>query len=225
MFVDYVFAKDEQLPPMPEGLLYRYVVGANGVFVQAKRTGLDVMLWSSALVEPIRGLAALQPYLRLGAGRVPKNIVTMLFEIARKEAPREALFYLSTSNPSRLSKLLGTPHLPYWWATVPQQAASITSVRPLDPFDDSARNALIEAHSHHTMGAFFSKTDDRDEQGFRLYAVLGRIFEKPSLAARIGIYGHFWEVPADWIFELPGGVHDALEVELEVLSDYSNSQF
>jgi hypothetical protein len=36
------------------------------------------------------------------------------------------------------------------------------------------------------MKAFFSGTDDADEQGFRLYGVLGSIFERPTFMLRVG---------------------------------------
>ena len=40
-------------------------------------------------------------------------------------------------------------------------------------------------------------TDDRDEQGFRVYGVVGRLdTATPELALRVGIYGHF--APVEW---------------------------
>ncbi len=71
----------------------------------------------------------------------------------------------------------------------------------------SYAGALIEVHSHHGMPAFWSGTDDADEQGFRLYAVLGDIFRRPTLRVRVGIYGQFYELPAGTIFGLPAGVN------------------
>lgn len=34
---------------------------------------------------------------------------------------------------------------------------------------------ILEIHSHNTMGAYFSTTDDADEQQFGLYGVVGRL--------------------------------------------------
>ena len=56
---------------------------------------------------------------------------------------------------------------------------------------------VAEFHSHGTSRAFFSKTDDRDEQGFRVYGVVGRLDDpEPELRLRVGVYGHF--APAEW---------------------------
>jgi hypothetical protein len=54
------------------------------------------------------------------------------------------------------------------------------------------------------MAAFFSPTDDRDEGGFRFYAVIGRLLTRPELRLRLGMYGDFWEVPVTALFTDPG---------------------
>jgi hypothetical protein len=62
----------------------------------------------------------------------------------------------------------------------PQQASGC-SVRAT-PVPD----AVLEVHSHHAMGAYFSPTDDRDERGRRVYGVLGRLnTAAPELAFRV----------------------------------------
>ena len=56
---------------------------------------------------------------------------------------------------------------------------------------------VAEFHSHGSARAFFSATDDRDEQGFRIYGVVGRLDAPlPELRLRVGVYGHF--APVDW---------------------------
>ena len=38
----------------------------------------------------------------------------------------------------------------------------------------------------------------RDEQGFRIYGVVGRLdAPRPELSLRVGVYGHF--APVDWL--------------------------
>lgn len=45
------------------------------------------------------------------------------------------------------------------------------------------------------MRALFPATDDRDEQCFRIYGVVGQLHqETPRIALRPGIYGHFQEL-------------------------------
>ena len=63
---------------------------------------------------------------------------------------------------------------------------------------------IAEFHSHGGSRAFFSATDDRDEQGFRIYGVAGRLDDpEPELSLRVGVYGHF--APVDWpqVFDGP----------------------
>ena len=63
---------------------------------------------------------------------------------------------------------------------------------------------VAEFHSHGTSRAFFSVTDDRDEQGFRIYGVAGRLdTDRPELNLRVGVYGHFAPVQWSQVFDGP----------------------
>lgn len=81
----------------------------------------------------------------------------------------------------------------------------------MDPYHPIYGRLYIEVHSHHTMAPFFSATDDRDEIGFKIYAVIGRLDTRPAILCRVGIYGHYQEIPASWVFEIPAGIEDELE--------------
>ena len=75
---------------------------------------------------------------------------------------------------------------------VPPQAGTETSLAYRPP-----ASVVAEFHSHGSSRAFFSGTDDRDEQGFRIYGVMGRLdTPRPELRLRVGVYGHF--APLDW---------------------------
>ena len=61
-----------------------------------------------------------------------------------------------------------------------------------------------EVHSHGRAHAFFSATDDADEQGLRIYGVAGRLGTPlPELRLRIGVYGHFAPVTLAHVFSGP----------------------
>jgi hypothetical protein len=60
------------------------------------------------------------------------------------------------------------------------------------------------------MEAKFSPTDDEEETGFRIYAVMGHIYTEPVIRVRVGIYGHMWEIPALTVFDRLGQFKDAL---------------
>jgi len=211
ILVSHIFANDAGLPPQA-GKMYEYVVGENGVFVRAERPGLRACAWVAATPEPIRGLAAVEPYVEIGA-RVPACLLEVALGIALDAAPNEILFYM-----------LPDP----WRLIIPDQEQASARCRPVDPYNKASQAALIDLHSHHDMSPFFSRTDDQDETGFRIYAVIGNIHTHPAIRARIGIYGHHWEIPAGWIFDLPDGVIDALyqpfdDTKMETTYDYSNS--
>jgi PRTRC genetic system protein A len=114
--------------------------------------------------------------------------------------PREVLFHLLYDTSERK-----------WTLVTPEQIQTEMSVKPVDDSPASSyAQAVIEVHSHHRMSAFFSEQDDRDEQGFRLYGVIGNLNKEgncPSLRLRAGVYGSFHEVPAEWVFEMPDNLN------------------
>ena len=82
---------------------------------------------------------------------------------------------------------------------VPPQSGTPTSLTYQPP-----AGVVAEFHSHGRHRAFFSATDDGDEQGFRIYGVVGRLHDPlPELTLRVGIYGHF--APLEWaqVFDGP----------------------
>jgi len=59
------------------------------------------------------------------------------------------------------------------------QLATPTSVVYTPPSLAAGESVILALHSHHTLPAFFSATDDADEQGLGLYAVVGRLLGAP----------------------------------------------
>lgn len=55
-----------------------------------------------------------------------------------------------------------------------------------DPLmDDERRIVVAEIHSHHTMDAYFSRTDDSSERALKLYGVVGNVDrERPTALFR-----------------------------------------
>ncbi len=72
-------------------------------------------------------------------------------------------------------------------------AARVRYTPPALPDDTTVVLAL---HSHHRLPAYFSRTDDGDEQGLALYVVVGRLdTAHPEVAIRAGAYGAWLSVP------------------------------
>ena len=75
---------------------------------------------------------------------------------------------------------------------VPEQDGTASSLTYRPP-----AGVVAEFHPHARGRAFFSATDDRDEQGLRIYGVVGRLDTPlPELSLRVGVYGHF--APMCW---------------------------
>ena len=204
----------ETPPPRVEvqitAAMYEYITAGNGVFLQARRPEMEVTF--PVAEAQIKGLAHLETKVRLAGGLVPRRLTE---EVVRRSAeaagdsetrPREVLFHLHYDAGAG-----------GWQFVVPEQVQTATSVKPVDDgCGSSYARAVIEVHSHNRMRPFFSEWDDRDEQGFRLYAVIGDLGQegkRPSLRLRAGVYGNFYEVPAAWAFEMPGSLRDAVEME------------
>jgi PRTRC genetic system protein A len=187
------------LPPIG-AFLYEYVLASNGVFVRAQRPEFEAQPLIGHVYNPVRGLPELNPAVSMRTELVPAGLVAAMCLRAYKAAPREILFYLAQRDG--------------WKLRIPLQHQSAGSVIAVNPFSGGVDTA-IEVHSHHSMRAFFSSTDNKEEQvGFRIYAVLGRIdSEQPEIRVRVGIYGHFQEIPANWVFDLPDWMQDVHEVE------------
>ena len=61
---------------------------------------------------------------------------------------------------------------------------------------------VMDVHSHNTMAARFSKTDDLDEQATRLYMVIGRLDRfYPEIRCRFACGGRHVEIPAEDVCE------------------------
>ena len=186
---------DGSLPEIPN-CLYAYILAGNGVFLNAKRRGLDVLI--PVCFTKIAGLPALTPYVNV-ARRVPECLLLHALKLSLNHLPDEILFWFNAKE--------------YWTMQVPQQLASPTGVMPVESLDEMGTSALVDLHSHGLLPPFFSRVDNQDEQGFRIYAVLGEVDKAPSIRVRVGVYSHYFNIPASTVFELPDGIKDIYEQE------------
>jgi hypothetical protein len=192
------------LPPI-EALLYEYVMAGNGIFIRGARREFQAQFCITPCT--IRGLANLEPSLQLNAPRVPREIVAEILHRARaardaKGQPCEIVFHLELDEAMA------------WQCHVPDQAQKPARAKPADDSPSSSyARACIEVHSHVDMHARFSSLDDQDEVGFRVYAVLGCISTAPVIRVRVGMYGYRHNLPANWVFDLPPEIGDAVTGE------------
>ena len=186
--IGYLIARQGQPLPPCHGL-FQYILAANGVFIRAAKPGLNVQLKIGHTLTDLRGLESLAESVEVE--RIPQAVLETILQLAHDALPNEILFYLKPVSGG-------------WQIDLPEQAMSPGSVRPLDPNDPACAQALCELHSHNTLPAFFSATDDAEESfGFRIYAVIGRVDTAPEIRVRVGVYGHLLEIPPEWVFDLP----------------------
>ena len=166
------------------GIGYDYVLGSGGVYVQSESAHLTARV----MVAPceVRGLAPVAEKVSLFHGPIPAQLFELGLRWFQDDPDTERLFAVRWDG--RAYRLV-----------VPPQAGTATSLAYRPP-----AGVVAEVHSHGSSRAFFSKTDDRDEQGFRIYGVAGRLDnDRPELSLRVGVYGLFAPVGWSQVFDGP----------------------
>jgi len=166
------------------GVGYDYVLGAGGLYVQSESAHLTARL----LVAPadVRGLAPVTEKLALAHGPIPAHVIELGLGWMLAAPDTERFFAVRWDDGA-------------YRLVIPPQEGTASSLAYEPP-----AGVVAEFHSHGGHRAFFSATDDGDEQGFRVYGVVGRLQDPlPELALRVGVYGHF--APLHWsqVFDGP----------------------
>jgi PRTRC genetic system protein A len=189
--VEYLVARDSV--PTRQGLAFDYLLAGDGVYLATGNDDLDVRVPLAGC--NVRGLLPVYPACNLKHGRIPQWIWDAIVWAAHVGyiSGREVLLAV-TFDPNIGYRL-----------TVPPQVAGPERVVYRPP-----TAAVLEVHSHGPHPAVFSSTDNADEQGLRLYGVIGRLdSRRPEIALRIGAYGHFLAVPWATVFDgSMGPFHD-----------------
>ena len=169
-----------------QGIGYDYVLGAGGLYVQSE----SVHLTARILVAPaqVRGLKPVSEKLELAHGLVPAHVFELGLTWMLAAPDTERFFAIRWDGDTCAYRLV-----------VPPQEGTGSSLSYQPP-----AAVVAEFHSHGQHRAFFSATDDRDEQGFRVYGVVGRLdTPTPELTLRLGIYGHFAPLRWSQVFDGP----------------------
>ena len=167
-----------------QGVGYDYVLGSGGLYVQSESANLTARV----LIAPaeVRGLGPVSEKLQLTHGPIPTHVFALGLTWMLAAPDTERFFAVGWDGDA-------------YRLVVPPQEGTGSSLTYRPP-----AGVIAEFHSHGRHRAFFSATDDGDEQGFRVYGVVGRLdTAQPELTLRLGIYGHF--APLDWrqVFDGP----------------------
>lgn len=186
--------------PLPEASPgITWIWAANGIFKRGVSADLDALVQVRAWDADDRacGLASLVPYARFSAwpGRLDGRLLAPLLADARKACtdgviarPVEKQYFFVERDGLRVV----APHV---------QEGTPGSLRYTMPVRG---HVLLDLHSHHAMRAYFSPTDDRDDLGLSVSAVIGDIYERPEILIRINVFGDRQQVPALTIFDQLG---------------------
>ena len=184
--VGYTVLTKGDVPLGADGIAYTYRLAADGVFVAGENACLQATI--PVATGTIRGLLASPSGIELPHGRLPHALWQAILAICQETASeqREVLCEVSWLPEQRYA------------LRQPRQLAGVSALA----YERQDR-ALLQLHSHHRMPAFFSATDDRDEQGLGLYGVLGRLGvagQQPEVLLRVGVYGHYLTLPWATVF-------------------------
>ena len=167
------------------GIAYDFVLAGNGLFVESE----GPLMAARILAEPfdVQGLAPLEPKLVLRHGKIHGS----LWELALN-------LLISSSGLERYVAIVRHDGDGVYRIKLPDQEQSPAGIREYD----RAPNTVVEFHSHPgDAPPHFSGTDDGDEVGFQVYGVVSNLARgKPFVRLRVGIYGHWQEIPWTDVF-------------------------
>lgn len=204
---DAILAESLPLPPIPVDLVYQYVVAGNGLFIRAEDSRMEAMV-PIALAD-VHGLELVDTYARLKLPPIASEFLHSVLRSAQRHLPNEAMYqFVYEPTQGAVSP---------WKCFMPEARATAGSL-----LFDGDPEAIVDLHSHGTLAAFFSTTDDADEQGLRFYVVIGKVDgAEPQVAVRVGVYGHFWNVPVETVFTGPGPFAQ-IDPDVELVLDEEN---
>ena len=181
-----------------QGIGYDYVLGSGGLYVQSESANLTARI--AVAPAQVRGLAPVPEKVELTHGPIPAHVFELGLSWMLAAPDTERFFAVGWDGDA-------------YRLVVPAQEGTGSSLTYRPP-----PGVIAEFHSHGHHGAFFSATDDKDEQGFRVYGVVGRLDAiQPELTLRLGIYGHF--APLHWR-QVFGGPPPGLRL----VSDYNKNK-
>lgn len=176
------------------GAFYDYLFAGNGVFVEAEAKLLAARV-PVALGE-IRGLAPAETQVVLRHGLIPKYLFELALNAMLADSRKERYIAVTWDNGYHLY--------------VPEQAGSREELAKGNNVGHGSGafvayvkpdNVILDLHSHGHMTPWFSGEDNRDEQGFRIYGVIGRLDKRPKLRLRVGAYGYYGYISWSDVFD------------------------
>ena len=148
------------------GIGYDYVLGAGGLYVQSESADLTARVLVSSLRSAGAGPRGSRRW-GLRQGPIPAGHIRSWVCAGSRATPDTERFFA----------IRWEGQLPTGWWRLHAGWGRPRRLKYRPP-----AGAVAEFHSHGSSRAFFSETDDSDEQGFRIYGVAGRLdSDRPEL--------------------------------------------
>ncbi|MCA9995069.1 MAG: hypothetical protein KDE56_04940 [Anaerolineales bacterium] len=157
MFDNLVTYHIHRRNPLPanDALAYQYILAGNGVFIRAETRFFTALL--PVTVCTVRGLPPLRAQCQLLVPRIPAYLLDVVLAAARRARRPDGV----------LNEVLYRFHHHGCSVQVQKPAQQTTPTSVTTAVADDA-SILCDLHSHGNMSAFFSQTENADEQGARL---------------------------------------------------------
>lgn len=165
-----------------------YYCGANGIFIKKKTKIFE------ALVPAPEGHQEIKSLIKLTIPKMPMKVlmeVVGFFKAVQDEHDSEAIVILLYDKE--------------WAFHVPKQEVSGAAVdyNIRDEEGLITKNIIGTIHSHNTMSAFHSITDDNDEETFDgIHITIGKLDETPEFACSVVVHGQRVKVELKDIVEV-----------------------
>lgn len=168
----------------------RVLLARNGVFLEVTRSWLRCVLRLGDLpVKPPLPYGVAHEHVSFSFGVIPLRLLDEFIAHGRRSLPNE------TAGALVFSKTRGDLRLVLHEALESGPAAIRYRIDPMDADEELA----IDLHTHGVLGAFWSMTDDADDQGVKVCGVFGNMDRaRPSAAFRLAVNGHFLTLPHPW---------------------------
>lgn len=177
--VGYLLNTTEGLQGEP-GFFYNYILAENGLFIRAQGPLLGATVRVAR--ADVRGLSPLTESIELTCGKIPWYIHSLALSVFAAAPWQEHYLAVVWDRGYRLK--------------VPSQEGN-----PCGVTYERLPHTVLDIHSHGLMTSFFSGIDNRDEQGLRLYMVVGEMDTLfPETRLRVGVYGYFAPLELEKVF-------------------------
>jgi PRTRC genetic system protein A len=176
-----------------KSIYYNYILAANGLFIEASNPMLAARVPVSEC--EVRGLAPMKTKITLTYGSIPQHFFDLALDT-----------FLAAPDRERYVAVTAAAGYDFYVPVQDEGEASVVY--------EVGDSVILDIHSHAHMPAFFSRqTDDKDETGLKLYAVVGRLNATPVVKLRVGVYGYFHSLAWRDVFD--GSLTRAVESEEE----------